>query len=286
MTVDYTPWVNSVTQYKAADMNAPLTEICDAINAALALKSDTTHDHDTDYADLDHTHEYTYSDINHDHDSDYSALGHTHEGYAISTHNHDLDYAPLSHSHTVSDITDFPEVGTGDVIGPATNTDNYIPQWNGANSKTLKDGLSITTTIGEEGVDTAIPTEQAVREAIVASSTTQLYVLAGSYGTEDDLVPAEKIIFRHKFCEEVDFLIDFSGSNMWAEVAATAETVFSITKAGVEIGTATFAASGTSATFNMDYAETFNADDILRIVSPVQDATLAGIGWALKGTRN
>jgi len=31
--------------------------------------------------------------------------------------------------------------GTGDVLGPATNTDAYIPQWNGANTKTLKNGL-------------------------------------------------------------------------------------------------------------------------------------------------
>lgn len=33
--------------------------------------------------------------------------------------------------------------GAGDVLGPATNTDSYIPQWNGANSKTLKDGLAV-----------------------------------------------------------------------------------------------------------------------------------------------
>lgn len=33
--------------------------------------------------------------------------------------------------------------GAGDVLGPLTNTDNYIPQWNGANSKTLKDGLAV-----------------------------------------------------------------------------------------------------------------------------------------------
>lgn len=30
--------------------------------------------------------------------------------------------------------------GTGDVIAPATNTANFIPQWDGSNSKTLKDG--------------------------------------------------------------------------------------------------------------------------------------------------
>jgi hypothetical protein len=33
--------------------------------------------------------------------------------------------------------------GSGDVVGPSTNTDNYIPQWNGADSKTLKDGLAV-----------------------------------------------------------------------------------------------------------------------------------------------
>jgi len=32
-------------------------------------------------------------------------------------------------------------VGSGDVLGPATNTADSIPQWNGPNSKTLKDGL-------------------------------------------------------------------------------------------------------------------------------------------------
>lgn len=33
--------------------------------------------------------------------------------------------------------------GSGNVIGPATNTDGYIPQWNGASSKTLKNGLAV-----------------------------------------------------------------------------------------------------------------------------------------------
>jgi hypothetical protein len=36
-------------------------------------------------------------------------------------------------------------VGSGDVMGPATNTDSYIPQWDGANSKTLKNGIPTST---------------------------------------------------------------------------------------------------------------------------------------------
>lgn len=33
--------------------------------------------------------------------------------------------------------------GGGNVVAPASNTDSYIPQWDGANSKTLKDGLAV-----------------------------------------------------------------------------------------------------------------------------------------------
>lgn len=34
---------------------------------------------------------------------------------------------------------------TGDVLGPATNTNGFIPTWNGANSKTLSNGLDPST---------------------------------------------------------------------------------------------------------------------------------------------
>jgi hypothetical protein len=33
--------------------------------------------------------------------------------------------------------------GSGNTISPSNNTDNFVPQWNGANSKTLKDGLAV-----------------------------------------------------------------------------------------------------------------------------------------------
>ena len=42
-------------------------------------------------------------------------------------------------------LTSLP-AGTGDVSGPAANTDSFVPQWNGLNSKTLKDGLGVGVT--------------------------------------------------------------------------------------------------------------------------------------------
>ncbi|NTU69318.1 hypothetical protein HGB13_00600 [bacterium] len=43
--------------------------------------------------------------------------------------------------------------GTGDVMGPATNADSYIPQWDGVNSKTLKAGIPTTTFASALGAD-------------------------------------------------------------------------------------------------------------------------------------
>jgi hypothetical protein len=35
--------------------------------------------------------------------------------------------------------------GSGDVIGPTTNTDQYVPQWDGTDTKTLQNGFPIST---------------------------------------------------------------------------------------------------------------------------------------------
>lgn len=50
--------------------------------------------------------------------------------------------------------------------GPSANNADYIPQWDGSNTDTLKDGLQLVTSVGSTGADNAVPSEQAVREAI------------------------------------------------------------------------------------------------------------------------
>jgi hypothetical protein len=53
----------------------------------------------------------------------------------------------------------------GDVSGPASTTENKVPQWS-ATSKTLKDGLTVNTTVNDPGLDTELVTGKAVRDAI------------------------------------------------------------------------------------------------------------------------
>ena len=57
----------------------------------------------------------------------------------------------------------------GKVDGAGTVTDGHIVQFDGTTGKTIKGGVSITTTVADPGANTKLPTEAAVRAAIVAA---------------------------------------------------------------------------------------------------------------------
>ena len=60
--------------------------------------------------------------------------------------------------------------GTGDVKGPSSTTQGKLPTWDSTQKK-LTDGKSVVTEVGATGVDSAIPTEKAVRTAIAAEAS-------------------------------------------------------------------------------------------------------------------
>ena len=91
-------------------------------------------------------------------------------------------------------------------------------------------------------------------------------------------------ILRHPFSRTVLFPASLTNSQAVAGTAATAESIFSVKKGGVEFGTITFAISGTVGTFVAASPTTFVATDVLTITAPSpQDATLADIGITLAG---
>lgn len=119
----------------------------DAVYEALALKSDTTHNHDGTYAAASHNHtasevtDFTaaaktavvdnaivddVTDKAPSQDAVYEALAlksdttHNHDGvYATAAHNHDGTYAPASHNHTASEVTDFASAAKTAVVDNA-----------------------------------------------------------------------------------------------------------------------------------------------------------------------
>jgi hypothetical protein len=85
--------------------------------------------------------------------------GHTHTVYAAASHAHaatDLTSGTVATARLGSGAADSTKflrgdqtwavpIGSGDVLGPATNHDAYIPVWNGADSKTIGDGIAQST---------------------------------------------------------------------------------------------------------------------------------------------
>lgn len=93
-------------------------------------------------------------------------------------------------------------------------------------------------------------------------------------------------LMRLPISQAATFPIDLVGSMFYAEIAATASTVFSIEKNGTPFATATFAIGANWATFISAAGATFTDADILTIVSPATpDATLADFGWNIIGSR-
>ncbi len=65
------------------------------------------------------------------------------EGTVDGNHNTGGETYAIANVLTAKMITDISSSLDEKAIAPATNTADYIPQWNGANSKTLKDGLPV-----------------------------------------------------------------------------------------------------------------------------------------------
>jgi hypothetical protein len=90
----------------------------------------------------------------------------------------------------------------------------------------------------------------------------------------------------------VNFAASFVGSQATLQVAATASAVFTVNNivGGVPtaIGTITFAIGGTVGTFAStgSAAQSLAAGNVLQVIAPVTpDATAAGLGFTLSGTR-
>ena len=131
--------------------------------------------------------------------------------------------------------------------------------------------------------DAATTYTKAEVDAIAASnSASQIYDIGGfSQGKPD----ASSSLFRLVAPRAFSLPQNLTGSIAKAGTAATASTVFAIKKNGTQIGTMTFAASGSTASFSFASAVSVAIGDIIDMVAPAtQDATLSDISVTLVAT--
>lgn len=106
-------------------------------------------------------------------------------------------------------------------------------------------------------------------------------VVSGSYHGKPT---AGLVLQSYVFTAPMMIPAGLSGSQGAATTAATTAATFNIAKNGTNIGTMTFAASATTATFSMNFATDFNTGDVLTILAPATpDATLADLAWTIMG---
>lgn len=108
------------------------------------------------------------------------------------------------------------------------------------------------------------------------------------YGIFDGLpTVSEFLLHVQKLLRPITIPANLTGSYFYARVAATAQTVFTIKKNETVIGTATFAAAATTATFSFTSAVSFVTGDTLCILGPAtNDTTLADFGWSIVTVRD
>ena len=111
------------------------------------------------------------------------------------------------------------------------------------------------------------------------------YIVGNYFGS----VPvSSQLILAHVFGYiGATFPEDLATSAAYAENAATAETILTIYRNATQIGTITFAASGTQGSFSFSADVTFVQSQVLKIYAPASaDATLGGISITLVGIRS
>ena len=119
-------------------------------------------------------------------------------------------------------------------------------------------------------------------DAAISQAATGIYDVGGCYEAKPI---ASQVLLRYPIPRTVTFAADMVLSQMKAAVAATGVTVFTLKKNGVGFATASFSASGNSATFSGSET-TFNAGDILTLESPAApDATLENLSWSFVASR-
>jgi len=152
--------------------------------------------------------------------------------------------------------------------------------------------LALTAEVGDVAIRTDLSKSYILQTAGASTLANWKELLSGSVtsmpydiATQVDGKPTSSAAVL-RFTAVRNFLLaaNMEGSKFTAAIAAAASAAFEFKKNGTTFSTATFAAAGTAATFSACAAQSFVPGDVLTVVAPTQDSSLADLSIALAGT--
>lgn len=258
-TNHHTPYVANVSDFRASVMNAPLEELDAAITNLAGSTLSGTRVTTVGNPGTDEnipTEKAVRTGL-----SEKSDTGHTHD---------DRYYTDDEIDTMLSGI------GGGDVVGPAANSDGYVPQWDGVNSKTLKNGVLLgTAATADLGTGSGN-----------AAYGNHGHTLDGGVGItfEATVKPAANGEYSLIMPYAMTVPANCSGSGFYNKMSPSAQVVVSIKKNGTEFATLTVATNGTPTWASS--STVLSAGDRVSFVFPAQDSTWAGVVITVKGQRS
>lgn len=124
-----------------------------------------------------------------------------------------------------------------------------------------------------------------VPNSINTGATTTLLPVIDVAGFFPGTMSNGQTLLHYEIRQACSIPLNLAGAKCVALTAATGSTVINILYNGAQIGTMTFAPSGTVATLALTPARTAAIGDYLDFVCPTADATLAGMAFTLVFTR-
>lgn len=258
----HTPWADSVTQYKQADMNAPISDLdkavsflknvmvwCEGdISYTSAASGELSWDGEIKLAYMD---EYGNTILNRVTASNVTLLDNQFAYVTLSGTNNaavTMQTATLSGEGTCN----FGSNATVVLAIKAANDDLYY--------------VNLRPTAGYV--------------------TQPPYDVGGSFSGQPD---AAQVILRYPMPRPVTFPAGMTNSQGVLGTAPSdgTQAQFSLKKGGVEFGTMTFGTGETTAAFAAASATSFSAGDVLTVVAPSPaDSTLEDVGFSVVGIRD
>ena len=101
-----------------------------------------------------------------------------------------------------------------DDVTPATNTADYLPQWDGANSRTLKDGKEVVTSISGSSTDAQILTAKGVYDHVVATTAYPMMSMTRVTATSFNATPAPVLTYTTAFHDYADFTYSLANGSI------------------------------------------------------------------------